>query len=186
MFRSADHALNWAYRQIRRDVVNISSVYQLREPDPRSESELTPFERHGQAARILAHVAQLDDLSRGYITVKYQIRYAAWKRDPKTGRMVADWLPGDDDEWAALTRWAIAGFPTGVHSVRGARSLMLKALGGKVSVYRVARDLRVRTEAVPEYLKRIRERLESLHAISVDEITRALIDAGIVRDYDRG
>lgn len=69
-FFSVEHAIRWAFLALDKPIVKTSSLGSWRGKET-AASVLTPQERHGQAAQVLALLEALPDLERAYLLVKH-------------------------------------------------------------------------------------------------------------------
>lgn len=104
---SADGALRWAYETISRPIVKISSINNMRGAESPAVNELQAYERHAQAALIIAMVERLDDKAkREYIEAMFGRRL---KQEDLTvvvflGRMACGFGPEKTKAVYSITR----------------------------------------------------------------------------------
>lgn len=166
MFRSAREALEFAYRTTNTPILKMSSINSMRGPS--GFSEMTPHDRHAQAAIILSIIKNAVDPS-GIAYLRAQ--YGAELRG---GEHAADVL-------AALVRVAMASFPTGMHNRRGVGRMIETYFGkGKYSMISLRTDLQCNNRRYYEYKEWVAAAMDRLAMRAEDDAHRALEAAGLI------
>ena len=162
MFRSADQALRWAYNTSARPIVKLSAVNRMRGAQ-RLSSELTPYERHAQAAQIAKMVSSLDTLERAYVRANY-------------AREVTS------EEYEALTRFCRGALIPGVRAERAVVTICSAYLGEHVGWRRLRSELRCRQDKVPPIRDAIYSALDGLHSRVLHYLDRRFKAVGLIDD----
>lgn len=157
IFKNPEHALRWAYETINRPIVKISSVNEMREDHGiRASTELTPHDRHAQAALILGLCERaLSPLCMTYVRVQF-------------GR--------DRSGFDLLARHLSANFGTGMHSRRGIEQVIRAYCGEKGGLREIKRTMSCGTLKAASIRNQGYDVLDAIHdqAMSVlrDEMER--------------
>lgn len=165
MFKSAHHALQFAFRTLGMPIVKLSSINSMRGGS--SYGELTPHDRHAQAAMILSIVERAVDVN-GLACL--MARYGNELRGGDRERTVAD----------TLVRVVMAALPTGMHSRRGVEKLVRIYFGQDISLVSVRCDMKCGHARVNEYRDMVRKALDEI----VDRVEmgadNALRESGLI------
>ena len=121
LFRSPGHALRWAYETTNRPIVKTSSINGMRGAS--GHGELTPQDRHAQAALIMALCDRvLSPLHLAYIKAQF-------------GR--------DSSGFDMLVHHLAANFGTGMHSRRGIEQIIRGHCGDKLVLSDLQSNMRI-------------------------------------------
>lgn len=165
MFKSAHQALSFAYRTINTPIVKLSSINSMRGQS--GNSDLSPQDRHAQAAMIISLVERSVDVpGNAYLKAHY-------------GRE----LQGGADEGAvteALVMAAMRAMPTGVHSRRGVEKLVRIYFGKDISMTSVRTDFKCRHDTAKEHREVVHGALDTIGRRADDAAHRALDSAGLI------
>jgi len=165
MFKSARHALQFTFRTLGTPIVKMSSINNMRGSG--GNGDMTPHDRHAQAAMIMAMVERVVDVNGlAYLKAQYGREL--------TGGEEADKIR------ETLVRCAMAAMPTGVHSSRGVSKLISIYFGGKVSMTSVRTDFRCRNEQCQVYKTIVSDMLDVVGRRAEDEVYRILDKAGLI------
>jgi hypothetical protein len=120
-FRNPGHALRWAFQVMNGDIVKVSSINKMRGPS--GYGELTPQDRHAQAALIMSLCERvLSTLHMAYVKVQF----------------------GKDSAGLDILASYIAGqFGTGMHSRRAIYQIIRGYCGDKVTLNDLRASMRV-------------------------------------------
>lgn len=153
-FRDAESALRFAFEMSSRPVVKISSINAMRGAETRSSSELTPYDRHAQAAMILSLCGRvLSPLHIAYVKVQY-------------GR--------DASGFDLLIRHLTANFGTGIHNRRGIEQIIRSYCGEKGGLREIKRKMGCGTLKAVDYRNRGYDALDAIHAQAMDAVWREI------------
>ena len=173
-FRSAQDAVRWAYRTLATEIVQAPSLGRWRGAERgHTENDLTPHERHGEAAQILLAIGRLSDVEHAVIHVECWPEMLDSKREDPSYKMAL----------SILSR-AIMGQGWGARSERGSTLIVRQWLADGRGRSHGMRGLRS-SEAcsMAEAVRRRSEcwaRLEVYHSRAWDELDRVLSEAGVV------
>lgn len=160
IFGSADHALRWAYETSSRPIVKLSSINGMRGSQS-SISDLTPHDRHAQAALILGMVERLDDpAGRECIAAKYYCLRP--------------------EEVPYLMLRAAAALGTGVHNKRAVYQFVRGYFGERVGYRTVRKMLGCRDTEALEIRARIFDALDYVHDRAMAEIENRMEIGGLL------
>lgn len=112
MYKSVDEALTRSFAIIRKDIVKLSSLNSM--AGRASYGELTPQERHAQAAMVIGYTERtLSDILKSYAKCKYQ-------HDFRNALIIVEYLKADGDKPEALAECLkiYCGKRGGCHTVR--------------------------------------------------------------------
>lgn len=165
MFKSAHHALQFVFRTLGMPIVKMSSVNSMRGAS--GSGDMTPHDRHAQAAMIMAIVERAVDVN-GIAYLK-----AYYGRELQKGtdeRAVAD----------VLVRVAMSAMPTGMHSRRGVEKLVRIYFGQGISMVSARTDFKCRHAVVNEYKKLVHDAMDTIGRRAEDAAYTVLDDAGLI------
>lgn len=162
MFKSADHALKWAFQVSGTPIVKMSSINSMRGAE--GNGDMTPHDRHAQAALIVGMAERLLDVNEmAWVMAKY----AAVLRGGEYERPVAD----------QLVKVVIAGAGTGQHSRCGYEKLVRIYFGQEIGIPAVRKDLGCGNTKAHEVKKAVFDSLDSIgnrtFGVLDDEMRRA-------------
>jgi hypothetical protein len=121
-FRNPGHALRWAFQVINEPIVKVSSINKMRGPS--GHGELTPQDRHAQAALIMSLCERvLSSLHMAYVKVQFG-------KD----------LSGMD----ILAHHLARQFGTGVHSRRAIEQIIRGYCGDRLVLSELKREMKAR------------------------------------------
>jgi hypothetical protein len=121
-FRNPGHALRWAFQVINEPIVKVSSINKMRGPS--GYGELTPQDRHAQAALIMSLCERvLSSLHMAYVRVQF-------------GK--------DSSGMDALARYLAGQFGTGLHSRRAIEQIIRGYCGDKLVLTELRKELKAR------------------------------------------
>jgi hypothetical protein len=148
-FKSAQHALRFAYETVNRPIVKISSINAMRGPDSGTgEDELSPYDLHTQAALILLMCERaLPALHMAYVRVQF-------------GREAG----GVD----MLARHLAANFGTGIHSRRGIEQIIRGYCGEKMGIREIKKSMACGMLKAVSYRNRGYDVLDVIHVQAID------------------
>lgn len=149
MFKSADHALKWAFQVSGTPIVKMSSINSMRGAE--GGGNMTPHDRHAQAAIILSIVEKAVDVN-GLAYLK--ARYGRELQGGEEQRAVAD----------VLVRVAMAAMPTGMHNRRGVEKLVRIYFGQEIGIPSVRKDLGCGNTKAHEIKKAVFDGLDAIGA----------------------
>lgn len=165
MFQSAHHALQFAFNTLGKPIVKLSSVNSMRGSS--SYGELSPQERHGQAAMVLSIVEKAVDLNgQAYLRAHY-------------GREL---FGGEHERDLAnhLVRVVIGTMPTGIHNPRGVEKLVRIYFGQDISMISVRKDMRCGHPKANEYRDIVKRALDAVGARADYDADMALRNARLI------
>lgn len=169
MFSSAQRALEWSFAQVERPIIHISSINHMRGPLPAGREEndllarLTPYERHAQAACIIAMVEGLEDrASSQYLNARFGHALKAADVDIIMNRL-------------------FAALGTGARNRRAIYECMRLYFGVRVEPGRIRRLLGCSNAAAVLTKNRVFETMGALDARAMAEISDRLERCQIVR-----
>ena len=153
-FNDAESALRFAFEMTNRPIVKISSINAMRGAETRSNAELTPYDRHAQAAMILSLCERvLPDLHMAYIRVQF-------------GREASG--------FELLARHIAANFGTGLHPRRGIEQIIRSYCGERGGLREIKRKLGCGTLKAASLRERGFDALDRLHAQTMDAVWREM------------
>lgn len=153
-FNDAESALRFAFEMSSRPVVKISSINAMRGAETRSNAELTPYDRHAQAAMIQSLCERvLSPLHMAYVKVKY-------------GR--------DASGFDLLVRHIAANFGTGLHNRRGIEQIIRTYCGERGGLREIKRKFGCGTLKAADYRERGYDALDRLHVQAMDYVWREM------------
>lgn len=153
-FNDVESALRFAFEMTNRPIVKISSINAMRGAETRSSSELTPYDRHAQAAMILSLCERvLSPLHMAYVRVQF-------------GREAS----GFD----LLVRHLAANFGTGLHNRRGIEQIIRSYCGDRGGLREIKRKLGCGTLKAAALRERGFDALDRLHAQAMDYVWREM------------
>ena len=147
MFKSAHHALQFAFRTLGMPIVKMSSVNSMRGAS--GSGDMTPHDRHAQAAMILSIVEKAVDING---LAYFKAHYGRELQKGEEERAVAD----------VLVRVAMAAMPTGMHSRRGVEKLVRIYFGQDISMVSVRKDMGCGHPRANEYRDVVRKALNEI------------------------
>lgn len=139
MFRSTRHALQFAFRTMASPIIKMSSINNMRGAG--GNGDMTPHDRHAQAAMIVAMVERSLDLR------EIALIYAQYRHELNNGEKESEVI-------SVITPAIIASFPTGMHSKRGVEKLIRIYFGKEVGQASLRADFKCTNIQCQEY-KRI-------------------------------
>jgi hypothetical protein len=164
-FDNPQHALRWAYETTSRPIVKISSVHAMRGPgggETGADGELTAYDRHAQAALILALCERvLPGLHMAYVKVQY-------------GREAS----GFD----LLVHHLAANFGTGMHSRRGTELIIRTYCGQKTGLRELRKSMSCGMLKAASLRNRGYDALDRIHDQAMDALQREMESRGLLRD----
>jgi len=165
MFRSAQEALRFAFNTTNRPILNISGINSMR--GAAGNGDMTPHDRHAQAAIIMALVERAIDVNgQAYVMAHY-------------GRELA----GSEHERALvnhLVRAVIETFPPGTHYPRGVEKLVRNYFGQNIGMSAVRCDLHCGINRANEYRDWVHQALSAIGKRAEYEVDAALRSAGLI------
>lgn len=165
MFKSSHHALQFAFRTIGTPIVKLSSINSMRGAS--GNGDLTPHDRHAQAAIIMAIVEKAVDVNGlAYLKAHYghELRGGGYER------AVID----------ILVCVVVAALPTGMHSRRGIEKLVRNYFGQNISVISTRKDLACNNRRYYEYRDEVYRVLDHIAMRTDADVDRALEAAGLI------
>lgn len=167
MFKSAHHALQFAYRVFNSPIVKTSSFNAGGVMS--GHGELTPHDKHAQAAMILSIVERSVDVNgQAYLKAHYGREFQGGENH----RAVMD----------VLFRVAAATFPSGLHRRRGVESLIATYFGKGYSMISIRKDLGCNNRRYYEYKEWVNSALDDVGRHAEDDACRALEGAGLIEE----
>jgi hypothetical protein len=153
-FHSAEQALRWAYETSSRPIVKVASINAMRGAEKPSNDELTPYDRHAQAAMILGLCERvLPDLHMAYVRVQF-------------GREAGG--------FELLARHIAANFGAGLHSRRAIEKIIRAYCGEKIGIREIKTLLQCRTLKAVSLRNRAFDALDVIHAQAMDYVWREM------------
>lgn len=167
MFQSAHNALSWAYRVSATPIVHLSSINQMCcKPNPETRNELlrdlTPKERHTQAALIIYMVERLEDPA----CVEYIRAKFSHKKESHAVKLIM--------------HQALAALGTGVHRRRGVYKILLCHLGENINQRSIRHDLACSFDKMMLIRKSVFDSLDRVHEKAMNIMTEKLQEKGLV------
>jgi len=159
-FRSPEHALTWAYETINRPIVKLSSVNDMREKGKSgTNDEMTPHDRHAQAAMILAMCERvLPTLHMAYVQVQF----------------------GRDGTGFSIMSYYLAGtFGTGLHSRRAIELMIRSYCGDRVGLREIKKTMSCGMLKAVSIRNRAYDALDAIHAQTMDRLAAEMECAGL-------
>ena len=167
MFRSAHEALQFAYRISGVPIVKMSSVNSMRGAS--GGGDLNPYERHAQAAMILACVERQVDLTE---TAYLRAHFGKELFSGQYERIITD----------ILFRAVIGAMGTGVYSRRGVQKLILNFFGKDIPMSAIRRDLQCSLDNANKKRNQVYDALSDLGVRAERNAENALCCAGLIND----
>lgn len=167
MFYSAHHALKFAFRTLGMPIVKMSSVNSMRGAG--GSGDMTPHDRHAQAAMIMAIVERTVDVH-GQAFLR-----AYYGREHEAGEYKRELLNH-------LVKVVIGGLPSGMHYPRGVEKLIINYFGGSVGMSAVRQDMHCGITKANEYRDTVRFTLDNIWKRTEHEIDNALRSAGVISE----
>ena len=165
MFKSAHHALQFAFRTIGTPIVKLSSINSMRGAS--GNGDLTPHDSHAQAAIIMSIIEKAVDVN-GMAYLKAYHGHELNKGSEE--RAVAD----------ILVRVVVATLPTGSHSRRGIEKLVRIYFGANISMISTRKDLACNNRRYYEYRDEVCRVLDHIAMRADADADRALEMAGLI------
>jgi len=165
MFKSAHHALQFAFRTLGMPIVKMSSINSMRGPG--GNGDMTPHDRHAQAALIMAIVERAVDVNgQAYLRAHYghELDFGEHKHDLMNH----------------LTKVVIGSLPTGTHYPRGVRKLIINYFGGSIGMCSVRCDMHCGIIKANEYRNMVFQALNVIANRADCEADSALRAAGLI------
>lgn len=166
-FNNPRHALRWAYETINTPIIKISSVNAMRGPDGAGgvpEGELTPYDRHAQAALIVSLCERaLPAVYMAYIRVQF-------------GREAGG--------FHLLARHLAANFGTGLHSRRGIEQIIRAYCGEKIGLREIRKCMACGTLKAAALRNGGYDALDLIHVQTMDILEREMHSRGLLRTAD--
>lgn len=166
MFRSARHALQFTFRTLGTPIIKMSSINNMRGGG--GNSDMTPHDRHAQAALIMSMVERACDVTAlAYLKAHY----------------AGGFNFGDDADKTreSLLRAVMAAMPTGMRSSKGVFKLITNYFGGNISMTSVRIDFKCRNEQCQAYKRIASDTLDVIGRRAEDDVYRVLDAAGLIK-----
>lgn len=165
MFRSSHQALQFAFRTLGIPIVKMSSVNSMRGAS--GNGDMTPHDRHAQAAMIMAIVERVVDVhGQAYLRAHYG-------REHDIGEHKRELMNH-------LVRVVIGTFPTGTHYPRGVEKLIINYFGGSIGMSAVRCDMHCGIARANEYRDMVHQALNTIGKRAEHEVDIALRAAGVI------
>jgi len=159
-FRNPGHALRWAYETTNRPIVKISSVNSMRGPS--GHGELTPQDRHAQAALIMGLCERaLNSLQLAYVKAQF-------------GR--------DSSGFDLLVHHLAANFGTGLHSRRALDAIIRGYCGDKVGLRELQRNMSVGFLKAASLRNRGYDLFDHIHQQVIDVLWHEMTKSNLLVD----
>lgn len=165
MFKSAHHALQFAFRTMGVPIIKMSSVNSMR--GAAGNGDLTPHDRHAQAAMIVSIVEKVVDVNgQAFLRAHYG----------------SELFGGEHERQLAnhLVQVVIGTLPTGMYSRRGVEKLVRIYFGQKIGMAAVRRDMRCGIKRVNECRDLVYQTLSSIGRRADIAADTALREAGLI------
>jgi hypothetical protein len=164
--RSAQHALQFTFRTLGTPIIRISSINAMRGSS--NFGDMSPQERHAQAAMILACVGRAVDMTEmAYLRAYYGRELFGGKYE----RAVAD----------ILTQTVVGALYTGLHPRRGIQKLIFNYFGKDVPMTKICDDLKCNLYAANKQRNAVYDALSELGARADRDAENALYGAGLIQ-----
>jgi hypothetical protein len=151
-FRNPGHALRWAFQVINEPIVKVSSINKMRGPS--GYGELTPQDRHAQAALIMSLCERvLSSLHMAYVKAQF-------------GR--------DGSGMDILVYHMAAYFGTGMHSRRGLEQIIRGYCGDRVALSDLKSSMRVGHIQAAALRKRGYDALDTINSQAMSALWREM------------
>lgn len=166
MFKSADAALRWAFQVMATDIVKLSSINRMRGCD--GVSEMSPHDRHAQAAMIMQMIERvIDPVGMAYIMARYGRELQGGEHAGEVAR--------------ALSQAVIGTFPTGMHNRRGVMRMIEVYFGADYAMKSLQIGLGgCSNRRYYEYREWISKALDQIHLRALDSVHRAMDESGLI------
>jgi hypothetical protein len=153
-FSSPQRALRWAYETTNRPIVKISSVNDMREASraggAAGNGELTPHDRHAQAALILSLCERaLPALHMAYVRVQF-------------GREASG--------FELLSHHLAANFGTGLHGRRSIEQIIRAYCGERIGLREIRKSMSCGMLKAVSYRNQAYDALDAIHAQALDRL----------------
>ncbi len=165
MFDSARQALKFAFGVINTPILKSSGINSMRGSS--GNSDMTPHDRHAQAAMIMSIVGRAVNVN-GMAYLK--ARFANELRGGSEAREVKE----------VLYRVVAAALPTGLHQRRGIDKMIEVYFGADYTMVSVRTDLRCNNRKYYEYKSCIYDVLDKVGKTADADVHRALDAAGLL------
>lgn len=163
IFNSPEHALRFAFEITNRPIVKVSSINAMRGAEKRSSDDLTPYDRHAQAAMILGLCERvLPSLHMAYVQAQF-------------GR--------DRSGFDLLAQHIACNLGTGLHSRRGIEQIIRAYCGEKGGLREIKKSMSTGLLKAASMRNRGYDALDAIHNQAMDTLWgemqgRALIATG--------
>lgn len=166
MFKSAHHALQFAFRVTNTPIVKTSSLGGMLKSHGGGDI-MTPHDKHAQAAMVMSLVERAVDVNgMAYLCAHYGAEL-------RGGERKADVL-------AVLVRAAVSSMPTGMHARRGVSKMIEAHFGVNYSMVSIRKDLGCNNRRYYEYKQWIGDAMDGIGLKAEDDAHRALESAGLI------
>lgn len=146
-------------------IIKMSGINNMRGSG--GNSDMTPHDRHAQAAMIMSMVERVVDVyGQAYLKAQYGRELNGGEQADKVREI--------------LVRCVMAAMPTGVHSSRGVSKLITIYFGGKITMVSVRTDFRCKMATSFEYRNLAFSVLDKIHANAEAAIHAELEKAGLI------
>ena len=159
MFKSVDHAVSWAFNISGTPIVKGSSIYSLSIKG--CKQEMSPQDRHAQAALILSMVDRVTDLpGKAFIAAQYGHVLSSGDYGGVAGlsEPAMQSLSVED----ILVKAVASTLLTGIHSRRGYSKLIRNYFGGKIGVHAIRTDLKCAMSDIPNHKKAVYNAMDAI------------------------
>lgn len=168
-FTSPQRALRWAYETTSRPIVKISSVNDMREASRAGgavpNGELTPHDRHAQAALILSLCERvLPTLHMAYVRVQF-------------GREASG--------FELLAHHLAANFGTGLHSRRSIEQIVRAYCGEKIGLREIRKSMSCGMLKAVAYRNQAYDLLDAIHLQAMDRLREEMEKRGLIQGVQR-
>ena len=163
--RSSQDALRFTFATLGKPIVRISSINSMR--GAASYGDLTPHERHAQAAMILACVERnVDSTEMAYLRSYYGRELC----NGEYAKVVAD----------VLVRAVVGSLGTGLHPRRGIQKLIFAYFGQDIPISTIRRDLQCSLDNAIKKRNIVYDLLGNLGARADNDAELALYNSGMI------
>lgn len=161
IFKNVEHALKWAFQVLGTDIVKMSGINSMRGAS--GSGELTPYDRHAQAALIIGMAERVLDVNQmAWVLAKYG--------GVQHKRMVLD----------QLAKAIIATLPTGAHSRRGYEKLILCYFGESIGVHAIRKDLACSLADVQKHRNTVYDALDAIWNRAYSILDAEMVAKGLI------